>query len=140
MKKLFIPFAATIFMLIIVRAAAPNINSTIQNFFGNYGIILSSKPINTETVTLPDIMSDVYENYNKIQKQAGLDLTPYLGKTVKKYTYLVTNFPFETDEMVFANILVFKGRIIAADVMTNSISGFMFSPADPIFYMSKKEK
>lgn len=137
MKKLFIPFIIPIILFIFFRLFFLNPDTLIHNFFSSYGFTLSPKPIETETVILPTKLTPVYENYNVIQKKAGLDIIPYLSKKVKRYTYEVLNFPFETSEKVLANVLIYKNKIIAADIMTTSLDGFMLSPADEVFKNAK---
>ncbi|MBR5452100.1 MAG: DUF4830 domain-containing protein [Clostridia bacterium] len=76
-----------------------------------------------KTVTIPLVWSDVYENYNKLQKNQGYDLSLFKGETVTQYTYEVTNYP--SDEVVLVHLLVYDGVIIGADVMSTAADGFM---------------
>ena len=138
MKKIIFPLFISLAFFLCVRLFCPSPHTLVHSFFESYGFKLSEIPIETVDVTLPDTFTPVYENYNRLQKQSNLDLTPYLGKTVKRYTYTVLNFPFETDSPVRANALVYQGKIIAADLMTVSSDGFMLSPADPIFSVEKR--
>ncbi len=136
MKKLFIPFLIPLCFLIFLRILFIPPTTLIHNFYKSYGFILSDKPQTCEKIKLPPSLTPVYESYNTVQKKAGLDISQYLGKTVKKYTYRVLNFPFETSSPVYANILIFKNKIIAADIMTKPLDGFLLSPADKIFETS----
>jgi hypothetical protein len=77
-----------------------------------------------EEVTIPSEFGDVYQQYNKIQKAQGFDLTKYKGKRVKHYTYTITNYPGKADG-VRANLLVFEDRIIGGDVSSTELAGFM---------------
>jgi len=77
------------------------------------------------TATIPDPLDAVYTEYNKLQLVCGFDLKEHCGKTVICYTYPVLNFPYQTDEAVFVNILVDNGRLIAGDCMSRSLDGFM---------------
>ncbi len=134
MRKMFLPFIVTIALFMCCRFFLYNPETAVRKFFSSYGFELSGELKEQASVTLPNSLSGVYESYNRLQAYAGLDLTPYLGKTVKRYTYTVVNFPFETSSPVRANALVYLGRVIAADIMTVSSDGFMLSPADPVFY------
>lgn len=53
------------------------------------------------------------------------------GKTVKRYTYIIHNYPDETDQ-VRANLLVYDGKVIGGDICTLALDGFMhgFSPEE----------
>ena len=75
-----------------------------------------------------DVLKDennlmIYENYNKLQKSQGYDLSLFKGVTVTQYTYEVKNYP--TDEVVLVHLLVYDGVIIGADVMSTAADGFM---------------
>ena len=137
MKKIIFSLIASLSLFFCLKLLFPPPQATVRAFFKSYGFELSKAPVETSSVTLPESLTPVYENYNCLQKQAGLDLVPYLGKQVKRYTYNVLNFPFETESPVRANALVYKGKIIAADLMTVNFDGFMLSPADPIFSLDK---
>ena len=133
MKKIIIPIFISVAFFAFMRILLPGPETAIHSFFKKYGFELSDSTLETANVTLPSELTPVYENYNTLQIQAGLDIMPYLGKTVKRYTFAVLNFPFETDSPVRANALVYNGKIIAIDLMTVNSDGFMLSPADPVF-------
>lgn len=137
MKKIIFPIFISVAFFLCMRIIFPSPHTLAQSFFKLYGFEISETALETAEVTLPETLTAVYENYNRLQSAAGLDLTPYLGKTVRRYTYAVKNFPFETNSPVRANVLIYKGKIIAADLMTVNSDGFMLSPADPVFSLDK---
>ena len=71
-----------------------------------------------------DEVVEVLTNYNAIQKTQGCNLEKYAGKRCKRYTYVVTNYPGQTDN-VRANILVYKDKVIGGDVCSLELGGFM---------------
>ena len=73
---------------------------------------------------IPKEFDDVFTNYNAIQKTQGCNLEKYAGKRCKRYTYVVTNYPGQTDN-VRANILVYKDKVIGGDVCSLELGGFM---------------
>lgn len=75
-------------------------------------------------VLIPGKFDQIYESYNDIQKGQGFDISRYRGETVTKYTYLVKNYPGEPDG-VAANLLVYQGRIIGADLCSLQLGGFL---------------
>lgn len=75
-------------------------------------------------VVIPSVFNDVYKKYNDIQISEGYDLSLYKGKICTRYTYIVLNYPDVTDQ-VYANLLVFEGKIIGGDICTYAIDGFM---------------
>ena len=75
-------------------------------------------------VLIPAKFDQIYESYNDIQKGQGFDIARYQGETVTKYTYLVKNYPGEPDG-VAANLLVYEGRLIGADLCSLELGGFL---------------
>lgn len=91
-------------------------NKSRREFISSFGWNPDEEPSAVEEVMIPREFDPVLEKYNEIQKQAGMDLTPYLGKTVKKYSYAVSDYP---DGEAFATIYVYEGTVIAADVSSH---------------------
>lgn len=102
------------------------------NCVASYGWNVDGGSEVTETVQIPEEFDAVYREYNKLQKLCGFDLTKFRGKSVTRYTYRVTNFPYETGAEVFVNILVYEGTMIGGDCMTTALDGFML-PIDRRF-------
>ncbi len=92
-------------------------------FLESYGWSVETEPAQIAEVTVPYEFDAVYEKYNQIQKGEGLDLSSYRGKTVKRYTYVITNY--EYDGTVYANLLIYKDCVIGADVCSANVNGFM---------------
>ena len=93
-------------------------------FLNKLGWEVSANPVEAKELTIPDKFDSVLAGYNKVQKLQGLDLERYRGKTVKRWSYSVTNYP-GTQESVRANILVYNNKIIGGDVSSTSLNGFM---------------
>ena len=93
-------------------------------FLKAYGWEVQPDPVAVEDVVIPEDFDDVYARYNELQREQGLDLTKYAGKTVRRYTYTVTNYPGQP-ENVAADLLILKNRVIAADICSTEYRGFM---------------
>ena len=78
-----------------------------------------------EKVRIPEKFGDVYKNYNSLQKKCGFDLSPYRGKTVFKYTYIVLNPPQNVKDTFYVNILIYENQMIGGDVQTVALEGIM---------------
>lgn len=74
-------------------------------------------------VIIPQEFDPIYEKYNQLQLGEGLDLRKYKGKSVKRYTYLVTNYKY--DGTVLANLLIYKERVIGGDICSARFDGFV---------------
>ena len=91
-------------------------------FLQSFGWQVSTSPVASGQVKIPDTQSAVYARYNELQKTQGYDLTQYAGQTVMRYVYKITNYPGATAP-VYATVLVFKGEIIGGDVTDSSAKG-----------------
>lgn len=80
--------------------------------------------VEEESFTLPETFDRVLLGYNEIQKDQGLDLTRYRKKKVTRYTYEITNYP-DYEGRVYANLIVWRGRVIAGDISSADPMGFV---------------
>lgn len=92
-------------------------------FINRFGILVEEDPRVETLFSIPDSFDRVISGYNELQKAQGLDLTKYKGKRVTRYTYRVTNYDYDGEVLV--NLLVYKSRIIAADISSADSSGFV---------------
>ena len=86
-----------------------------------------SSPV-TKEITIPVEFSDVYENYNSIQRKQGFDLRRHMGKNAVSYTFNVIGYVDKDgniDNDVQIHIIVCEGRIVAADIASTKLDGFM---------------
>lgn len=101
-------------------------------FLASFGWEAQPEEAEILEVLIPKEFDDVMENYNAIQKSQGCDLKKYAGKRCKRYSYSVTNYPGQP-ENVRANILTYKDKVIGGDVCSLEIDGFMvgFAGGEP---------
>ena len=104
--------------------AATNVadNDSRIAFLHSFGWQVSTSPVSSGQVKIPDTQSAVYQRYNELQKSQGYDLSKYAGQTVMRYVYKITNYPGATDP-VYATVLVFQGQIIGGDVTDTAAKG-----------------
>ncbi len=97
------------------------------SFISHYGWAVDEEPVEVREVVIPEIFDDVYNNYNEIQIQQGFDLGKYAGQRVKRWTYIVRNYPGTTpeDDYIRLNLLISDGVIIGGDVCSVKLDGFM---------------
>lgn len=96
-------------------------NKSRVEFISSFGWKPEEEPHSVGEVVVPAEFDSVLTEYNELQKAAGMDLTPYLGKTVKKYTYAISDYPDGGE--AFATIYVYEGTVIAADVSSHTGGG-----------------
>lgn len=92
-------------------------------FIKQFGIMIDDSPIEEESFAMPESFDRVILGYNELQKKQGLDLSKYAKKRVTRYTYKVTNYNADGD--VYANLFVWRGRIVACDLSSADPEGFV---------------
>lgn len=70
-------------------------------------------------ITIPLNFSEVYEEYNELQKKAGFDLSRFKGKSATVYTYELSG----TEKQI--HLIVCDGKIIGGDVADVKLGGEM---------------
>lgn len=130
MKKLTVLGALFIILLLtLIRTfAVGGKENDIQKcrvFLEGYGWQTADTPTDSVQITVPKTFDNVYTRYNVIQQSAGLDLSPYCGKSGLRYTFTVTNYPTDVGETVYANVIIIGGNAVGGDIMTVSLNGFM---------------
>ncbi|MDR1736594.1 MAG: DUF4830 domain-containing protein [Oscillospiraceae bacterium] len=87
---------------------------------------VSGEPVDTQEVLIPGQWDEVLENYETLQSDQGMSLEKYKNKRVTRYTYQVLNHP-SGESQVYACLLVYKNRVIAGDIQSYALDGFMES-------------
>lgn len=99
------------------------------NFLGQFGWVVDAGSAETATVTIPAEFDKVFAGYNELQKAQGLDLSKYKKKEITRYTFTVTNYGTYDGENytmpVYANVLVYRNRVIGGDICSADVSGFI---------------
>ena len=97
-------------------------NDDRVNFLAGFGWEVTTSPVESGQVRIPDKTSEVFDRYNSLQKAQGYDLSNYAGTTVMRYVYKVNNYP-GASEPVYATLLISKNQIIGGDVTDTSAKG-----------------
>lgn len=130
--------AAALLLLIIFLANRPGSEAITETagkkletpesrveLLASLGYTVSPEPVRTQEVQIPKEFSDVYEQYNAVQKSQGYDLTKFQGKNVMQYVYLVENYPEEGSDPVYATLLLYKNKLIGGDLSRGGKDGFL---------------
>ena len=133
-KKLAVIFSAVVVaiaalvLLLSGNDTAPTASTAISNndarvaFLKQFGWDVTTSPVETSQVRIPEKSSAIFERYNALQKSQGYDLSAYAGKTVMRYVYKINNYPGAT-EPVYATLLVYKNQVIGGDVTDTAAKG-----------------
>lgn len=106
----------------------PTVSTGVSNndqrvaFLKSFGWEVTTSPVESSQVRIPEKSSDVYDRYNELQKSQGYDLTEYAGKTVMRYVYKINNYPGAT-EPVYATLLIYKDQVIGGDITDTAAKG-----------------
>lgn len=90
-----------------------------MEFINARGYDVSEDAVSKEIV-IPYEFSEVYSNYNELQKKSGFDLYRYRGKKAFVYTY-----PVLYKEDTELHLIVSEGIIIGGDVASIRFGGEM---------------
>lgn len=99
-------------------------NDARVDYLRSLGWEVEGEPIETLSVPLPDELVEPYLSYNELQLTQGFDLNAYCGKTLERYTYVVTNYPDRADGCQ-ADLYVCEGAVVAGDIVCTGENGFM---------------
>ena len=124
--------AAVIVALILIlggsgetaATASPSLatNDGRVQFLESFGWEVTTSPLQSTQVKIPEEMSDVFRRYNALQLSQGYDLQNFAGKTVMRYVYEIVNYP-EATEKALATLLVHRGKVSGGDITETAPGG-----------------
>ena len=132
-KKIFIVLAGIVVAIILLigllsggddatpTASVSNNDDRVQ-FLNSYGWEVTTSPVESCQVRIPEESSEVFDRYNSLQQSMGYNLKDYAGTTVMRYVYQVNNYPGAT-EPVYATLLISKNQVIGGDVTDTAAKG-----------------
>ena len=97
-------------------------NDARVEYLRSYGWEVEKEAEAIEEIVIPEEFSEVFQKYNELQKEQGFDLEKQKGQRVKRYTYIVTNYPDEPD-YVRANLFICKEKVVAGDICCLKVEG-----------------
>lgn len=108
------------------QTASPSVSANDGRvaFLQEFGWEVTTVPLESVQVKIPQESSEKFDRYNALQKSQGYDLSQYAGKKVMRYVYQVNNYPGAT-EAVYATVLVYKNTIIGGDITDTTGRGKM---------------
>ena len=98
-------------------------NEDRVRFIEQFGIKVDDTAIEEEAFAMPESFDRVILGYNELQKKQGLDLSKYSKKRVTRYTYKVENYNYDGE--VYANLFIWRGRVIGCDISSADPEGFV---------------
>ncbi len=95
-------------------------------YLESYGWTVEPEAIAVEELLIPEEFDETYDQYLALQAGQGFDLTKYAGKRVKRYTYVITNYP-TGEQGVQAGLLLYKDTVVGGEVLSPQLGGFIHS-------------
>ena len=132
-KALFIILAAglIIFLLIMARGLfLPGVEYDLDSpegreaYLNSLGWEINMESESFRTVIVPDKLEGIMAQYNRMQQAQGYDLSLHLGESCSQYSYELTNYT-EAEGGVIVTLYIQDGALIAADIHTTAVNGFM---------------
>lgn len=100
-------------------------------YLEEFGWTVGEMAAETEELQFPDRFDDpVYEEFLALQQSQGFDPERYTGKRVRRYTYAITNYPGNEEE-VFADLYLYRHKVIGGEVFSPKAEGFLHGLARP---------
>lgn len=106
-------------------------NADRISYFECYGWLVGAEPVAVEEVLIPKQFDSSYKDYLALQESQGFHLEDYAGKTVKRYTYSITNYP-GLKEGIWGSLLIYKKNVIGGEIYSCEGDGFTASLSYPI--------
>lgn len=107
-------------------------------YLRSWGWLTSEEPASVEDLLIPETLDSSYRQYLDLQKSQGFDLTAYAGKTVKRYTYAVHNYP-GLQQNIWASLLMDKKTVIGGEIFCSQGDGFTQGLAYPSGTSTEKQ-
>ncbi len=101
-----------------------------QAYLTQLGWVVGGAPIETLDLQLPQTLEGDWADYAALQAQQGLPFGDHAGQAVRRYTYIVTNYP-GIDRGVQVNLYVCGETLIGGDVISTGANGFRAGLAFP---------
>lgn len=111
-------------VLLPVSISMDNIDKGLS-FLEDNGWIVEAEPDNSVYVVISS-NQPCFAEYRQLQLEQGFDFDRIVGKRVLKVTFDLKEYPsIDEPEGYFANIYFYDGVIVAAEIISVSIDGFM---------------
>ena len=145
-KTLFIAAAALLILAVILAtvlgkddaSSAAALRSVVRDnderveYLTALGWQVEEQPMETQSIQIPRQMTETYAAYERLQSEQGFDLTAYGGLTATRYTYRILNYPGAgSDDSIVADLVIYRNEVIAGDVQSTRLDGFMHGLAYP---------
>lgn len=96
-------------------------NEDIVRISGYFNITINESNVSSEKIVLPKKFNQIYEAYNRLQKNIGCDLSDYMGRECVKYSVKILSDDKSDDSIM--TILVCDDHFIGGDISSSDFNG-----------------
>jgi len=132
-RYLFAVVGVSVVLMLVIIGIFRIDNSTnlmVVEYLNELGWQVEESPSEISHLSIPYEFDAVYETYNALQEQSGFNLEDFKGKVVTRYTYNVLNHQSSATTQVVAGVFVYENTIIAGDISSVDVNGFMHPLTD----------
>ena len=98
--------------------------SDAVRYLNDLGWQVDADPLEVKHLVIPRAFTGVYADYASLQAKQGFPLTEYGGMEAVRYSFRVRNHPSGAEDVV-ADLVVCGQTVIAGDVQSTALDGFM---------------
>ncbi len=122
------------FIIVLILQNAETVTASVLNddryvlaveFLNENGLKVVEESKKCDIVTIPTVFDDTFAAYNELQKEQGFDLQKYAGKKVMRFSFELSGYDEQENDIYFATVYMINNEIIAADIYSSSVNGFM---------------
>ena len=93
-------------------------------YLAGLGWQVEPQPLEIRELVIPRSFTGVYADYAALQAKQGYPLSEYGGMEAKRYSFRVLNHPSGAENVV-ADLVVCGQTVIAGDIQSTALDGFM---------------
>ena len=93
-------------------------------YLNDLGWQVDTEPLEVKHLVIPRAFTGVYAEYAALQARQGFPIAEYGGMEAIRYTFRVRNHPSGGEDIV-ADLVVCGQTVIAGDVQSTALDGFM---------------
>lgn len=93
-------------------------------YLNDLGWQVDAEPLEVKHLVIPRAFTGVYADYAALQSRQGFPIAEYGGMEAVRYTFRVRNHPSGGEDVV-ADLVVCGQTVIAGDVQSTALDGFM---------------
>lgn len=97
----------------------------VIDYLSSYGWEINPDYITESIIILPDKSLPSMKEFYELQHKQGFATENYIGKEIKRFDAEIINYPDENADGIFASVFIYGDKVIAAEIHSVSINGFM---------------